>query len=347
MSTCPHDNNFKLCQHWLYNAKNNILNKEILNLQISSQGVKTFEIVKTLIRTIIKEEHEDILDDSKYCFATKSYSIHLGVQSDIPDIQYEQNRNIILVTFYILDFKEFNREVLCVNLKDYALDLDKNFKKGFLNQEVLNQLINGLDNFVYKPKISQFEEHKYYIKKLPLKELFMNKQYKKIGDFIHDMILFESSSIRFNKLLLGSEYLLSKKSYKNLIIDDIRMFVEEKILSKRLCFVMYRLCSLEIDADVSEITKYFTQTLVLGNSESLHLANLDFISRDLNSDTKYDVYDLRYLESKQIQLAEQIIINEKIRYGDEPNFEFDKELIHEVTHLSYEQIEQLINKDLI
>ena len=50
MNITPFDNSFKLCEHWLSNAKNNILNKEILNLQISSYGdtKHSFEILKNL-----------------------------------------------------------------------------------------------------------------------------------------------------------------------------------------------------------------------------------------------------------------------------------------------------------
>ena len=47
---------------------------------------------------------------------------------------------------------------------------------------------------------------------------------------------------------------------------------------------------------------------------------------------------MRNLEEKQIKLAKEIIKNQHERYEGE----FDKETIHEVTCLSYEQINQLI-----
>lgn len=347
MAIEPYDYNFNLCLHWLYNAKNNVLNEEILNLQISYHGINTFQTAKTLVRTIMNEQLEDVLEDSKGSFATKSYSLYFTTTLNIPDIKYEDNRNIILVTPFPPNFTEIHRPLLCVNLKNYSINLNNRHRNDPLSEDMLNKLINHVEEFSHKPQINEYDEHKCYIKKLPLQELIINKEYKKIGDFIHEMILFESCPIKRHKLLLDTEYSSSKEYYKNLIVDDIRIFVEDKILLKRLSIVMYRLCFFKFDADVSKLTKFFTQTLVLGDSENLYLSNLNFISRDLNNDTAYDVYDFRNLESKQTQLAEQIIVNEKMRYGDEADFEFDKDLIHEVTHLSYAQIKQLINKDLI
>ena len=62
MKIIPFDNSFMLCEHWLNNAKNNILNKEILNLQISSCGdiEHSFEIVKIFIKNIMNESEEEI-----------------------------------------------------------------------------------------------------------------------------------------------------------------------------------------------------------------------------------------------------------------------------------------------
>lgn len=125
------------------------------------------------------------------------------------------------------------------------------------------------------------------------------------------------------------------------------MFINEKILLTRLSIIIYKLFFLDFDKDVSDITKFFSQKLLLGNSENLYLNNLNFISRDLQTNTTYDAYDLRCLESKQMKIAKEIITNQKNRYGYEPYFEFDKESIHEVTHLSYDEIDQLIQKDLI
>ena len=94
MFITPYDNSFKLCEHWLANAKNNLLNEEILNLQVESHGgfPRTFQIVKTLIRTIMKEQQEEILQDSDNCFATRLYSVYFTWTVDIPNLKYEQNK---------------------------------------------------------------------------------------------------------------------------------------------------------------------------------------------------------------------------------------------------------------
>ena len=341
----PYDNSFKLCEHWLANAKNNLLNEEILNLQVESHGgfPRTFQIVKTLIRTIMKEQQEEILEDSGNCFATRLYSVYFTCTTNIPDLKYEQNRNIILVTFHVSHFLETYRPILCVSLKGYSLDLNSRFRKDFLNEQLLNKLTNGLAHDLSKPELTEQEEHINYIKKLPLLSLMINKEYQKIGHYINETILREPYHLMFIRLLRDTEYLSTTYHFQNLILDDIKMFVNEKVLLDRFSIILYRLSFLEFDKDISAIAKFFSQKLALGESENLYLNNLNFISRDLNSSSSYNAYDLRYLESKQIEKAEEIIQNQKNRYGNEPEFKFDIEAIYDATYLSYEKIEELIN----
>lgn len=349
MFITPYDKSFELGEHWFVNAKNNILNEEILNLQVSVHGNidKTFQIVKTLVRTIMKEQLEEVLEDAKNCFATKLYSVYFTSTTNIPDIYYEQNRNIILITLHIPNFIEIHRPILCVSLKDYSLDLNSRFRKNPLNDELLHKLTHQVDSFSNKPTINQYEEHTNYIKRLPLLELMKNKNYEKIGSFAYNIILKEPYPFMFREILIDTEYLSTKYHFQDLILDDIKMFVNEKVLVARLSIILYRLAFMEFTSDINDIEKFFSQKLGLGNSENLYLDNLNFISRDLTTNAPYEAYDLRYLEQKQIEMAKEIIKNQRIRYSNEPDFKFDKESIHEVTHLSYETINQLIQKGLI
>ncbi len=345
MVITPYDNSFKLCEHWFVNAKNNLLNEEILNLQVFSHGgfPRTFQIVKTLIKTIMKEQQEEILEDSNDCFATRLYSVYFTWTTNISDISYEQNRNIILVTLHTPDFLEIHRPILCVSLKDYSLDLNSRFRKTPLNEEFLNKLVNGLAHDLAKPELSEVEQYTIYIKQLPLMELMKNKEYQKIGHYIYKTIIREP----YHQILIDTEYSSKKYCFQNLILDDIKMFVNEKVLLARLSIIIYRLSFLEFDKDISAITKFFSQKLALGDSENLYLDHLNFISRDLNSTSSCSAYDLRYLESKQIAKAKEIIKNQKNRYGDEPEFEFDREAIYEATYLSHGNIEQLIQMEVL
>lgn len=349
MYITSYDNNLNLCLHWLNNTKNYKLNEEILNLQVSVHGNedKTFQIVKTLVRTIMKEQIEDVLENSRNCFATKLYSVYFTSTTNTPDIYYEQNRNIILVTLNFPNIIEIHRPILCVSLKDYSLDLNSRFRNNPLNDELLHKLTHEVDSFSNKPTINQHEEYTNYIKKLPLLELMKNKNYEKIGSFAYNIILKEPYPFMFREILIDTEYLSTKYHFQNLILDDIKMFVNEKVLVVRLSIIIYRLAFLEFAKDVNHIEKFFSQKLGFGNSENLYLDNLNFISRDLTTNAPYEAYDLRYLEQKQIEMAKEIIKNQEMRYGNEPDFKFDKESIHEVTHLSYETINQLIQKGLI
>lgn len=343
MFITPYDKSFKLCEHWLVNAKNNILNEEILNLQVESHGMRTFLIVKTLIRTIMNEQEEEILEDNNNCFATRLYSVYFTWTTNIPDLKYEQNRNIILVTLHTPNFIEIYRPILCVSLKGYSLDLNSRFRKDFLNEQLLHKLTNGLAHDLSKPELTEQEELINYIKKLPLLSLMINKEYHKIGNYIYETIIKEPYHLMFNKILRDTEYTSKKYCFQNLILDDIKMFVNEKVLLTRLSIIIYRLSFLEFDKEISTIAKFFSQKLALGDSENLHLNNLNFISKDLNTSSSYTAYDLRYLESKQIAKAEEIIKSQINRYGDEAEFDFDREAIHDTTYLSYEKIEELIN----
>ena len=139
MFITPYDNSFKLFEHWLINAKNNLINEEILNLQVSIHGEfeRTFHIVKTLIKTIMNEQQEEILENSNNCFATRLYSVYFSSTTNILDLKYEQNRNIILVTLHTPKFVEIHRPILCVSLKGYSLDINSRFRKNFLLEKAM------------------------------------------------------------------------------------------------------------------------------------------------------------------------------------------------------------------
>lgn len=339
MNITPFNNSFKLCEHWLSNAKNNILNKEILNLQISSCDdiEHSFEIVKNFIKNIMNENKEEILEDSKNCFATRLYTLYFN-SVNIIDISYEQNRNIIFVTTSIPDFSKFDRPILCVSLKDYSLDLNNKLKNNPLNKDFLDNFLNNVDNSNLSS--ATYEEDSIYYKKiLPLFELMKNKEYQKIATLTYNFVFLEPNSFIIHELLQDTEYLLNKSYFGKVILDDLEILVNEKVLLHRLSIILYRLFFHQITESVSIIDNFFVQNLGFGVATNFYFNNSKFISEDLNSDEILKAYGLRQLKIKQFITAKEIIENQINRYGNN----FDKETIHEITHLSYEAIDELIN----
>lgn len=334
---------FQLMGHWLYNTKNSILNNDVLHIQISFHGGReqTLEIVKTLIRTIISEEQEIVLEDNKNCFATKLYSIYVTNTTNIPDIIYENNRNIILISISTIDITKFYRPILSIPLEHHNLNLRNNiFKKDPLTSEILHKLINNLNDFSNKPYINEYEEAQYYLKQLPLLQLMRKKQYAMIINHFRDIFIRNKYGLNYDILIDQTDYIWDKYNYNTLINDDMKMFVNEKILTERLSIVIYRICFWKFNEDISLVNQFYNQKLGLGKVEQLYFnnLNLNFVSQDLIANKMFKGYDLRNLEEKQIKLAKEIIKNQHERYKSE----FDKETIHEVTCLSYEQINQLI-----
>jgi len=339
MNITPFNNSFKLCEHWLSNAKNNILNKEILNLQISSCDdiEHSFEIVKNFIKNIMNENKEEILEDSKNCFATRLYTLYFN-SVNLIDISYEQNRNIIFVTTLIPDFTNFNRSILCVSLKDYSLDLNNKFKNNPLNKDFLDNFLNNIDNS--NLSATTYEENSIYYKKiLPLFELMKNKEYQKIATLTYNFVFLKPNTFIIHELLQDTEYLLNKLYFEKVILDDLEILVNEKVLLHRLSIILYRLFFHQITESVSIIDNFFAQNLGFGVATNFYFNNSKFISEDLNSDEILKAYGLRQLKIKQFITAKEIIENQINRYGNN----FDKETIHEITHLSYEAIDELIN----
>lgn len=336
MNITPFDNSFKLCEHWLSNAKNNILNKDILCLQIFYQENKeySFKIVKNFIKNIMNESQEEILEDSKNCFATKLYTIYFNFVNQI-DICYEQNRNIIFVTMSIPEFSKFDRSILCVSLKDYSLDLNNKFKNNPLNKDFLANFLNNIDNS--NLSATTYEENSIYYKKiLPLFELMKNKEYQKIANLTYNFVFLEPNTFIIHELLQDTEY-LSKSYFEKIILDDLEILVNEKVLLHRLSIILYRLFFHQITESVSIIDNFFAQNLGFGVATNFYFNNSKFISEDLNSDEILKAYGLRQLKIKQFITAKEIIENQINRYGNN----FDKETIHEITHLSYEVIDEL------
>lgn len=339
MNITPFDNSFKLCEHWLSNAKNNILNQEILNLQISScyDIEHSFEIVKNFIKNIMNENKEEILEDSKNCFATRLYTLYFN-SVNLMDISYEQNRNIIFATTLIPDFTNFNRSILCVSLKDYSLDLNSKFKNNPLKKDFLDNFLNNIDNS--NLSATTYEENSIYYKKiLPLFELMKNKKYQKIANLTYNLVFLEPNTFIIHELLQDTEYLSNKLYFEKVILDDLEILVNEKVLLHRLSIILYRLFFHQITESVSIIDNFFAQNLGFGVATNFYFNNSKFISEDLNSDEILKAYGLRQLKIKQLITAKEIIENQINRYGNN----FDKETIHEITHLSYEAIDELIN----
>ena len=339
MFTTPQSYNFLLCGHWLYNAKKHIHNREVLNLQITfSRFERTFKAVKTLIRTAMNEDQEEILEDSRNCFATRLYSIYATTSTDIPDIPYEQNRNIILVTPFIPYLDQFDRPILSVSFKYYSLDLYNRYITDPLNKEILYKLTKELDSFASIPNIEQFQQDDYYFEKLPLLELMRNKEYQIIGSYIRDTILKQPYRIPFEEILVETGYIQRYYHFQNLILDDIKMFVTQNILTVRLSIVIYRLAFWKFQENKFTIDKFYSQKLYLGNAVSINCGELSYFTHDLDAKSCVDGYDLKSLEIKQVDIAKQLISTQYNRY----NGEVDKEIIHEVTTLPYEIIDSLI-----
>ena len=85
------------------------------------------------------------------------------------------------------------------------------------------------------------------------------------------------------------------------------------------------------------IENQYILTKLLKKITNFYFNNSKFISEDLNSDEILKAYGLRQLKIKQLITAKEIIENQINRYGNN----FDKETIHEITHLSYEVIDEL------
>ena len=276
MNITPFNNSFKLCEHWLSNAKNNILNKEILNLQIFSCGdiEHSFEIVKIFIQNIMNESEEEILEDSKNCFATRLYTLYFD-SVNLMDISYEQNRNIIFATTSIPDFTNFNRSILCVSLKGYSLDLNSKFRNNLLNKDFLDNFLNNINNSNLSS--TTYEEDSIYYKKiLPLFELMKNKEYQKIASLTYNFIFLEPNTFILHELLQDTEYLSNKLYFEKVILHDLEILVNEKVLLYRLSIILYRLFFHQITESVSIIDKFFAQNLGFGVATNFYPDNLNF-----------------------------------------------------------------------
>lgn len=344
MLTTIDSSSFKSSAHWLYNTKNLLLNKEVLCLQVKiDRGVKqTLNSVKVFIRAIMNEDMEELLEDSENCFATEQYSIYFALStSSIEDIRYEKDRNIILVSPYRVDFNRFDRPIINFSLRDYSIDLPSKYRNDPLYEEMIYELTYNLDSFAQRANVDGVEESSYYVDKLPLLKLMEEKRYDVIGNYVLRIMIENKCLLRPEIVLEDTDYLQAREHFISFIHDDIKMFCDEGILTLRLSVLAYRLAYWEFDADLFLCSRFYNQKLGFGEPIELYSnsLNLNFISCDLATSRTFRGYDLRGdEEAKQIQIAKSIIENQNSRY--EGNY--DQEIIHEITHLSYEKINQLI-----
>ena len=207
-----------------------------------------------------------------------------------------------------------------------------------VSSNFLDNFLNNVDNSNLSS--ATYEEDSIYYKKiLPLFELMKNKKYQKIANLTYNLVFLEPNTFIIHELLQDTEYLSNKLYFEKVILDDLEILVNEKVLLHRLSIILYRLFFHQITESVSIIDNFFAQNLGFGVATNFYFNNSKFISEDLNSDEILKAYGLRQLKIKQFITAKEIIENQINRYGNN----FDKETIHEITHLSYEAIDELIN----
>jgi hypothetical protein len=198
--------------------------------------------------------------------------------------------------------------------------------------------VNELDSFASISNIEHLRQNDYYFEKLPLLELMKNKEYEKVGRYVHDIILKQPYRLRLNAVLVDTGYTQKQYHFLDLILDDIKMFVTQNILTARLAILTYRLCLWSFQGNRLKIDKFYSHDLHLGNAINIDCNSLLYLSRDLDSKSLIEGYDLRSLEMKQINIAKQLIYSQCDRYNEI----VDKEIIHTVTTLPYAMIDSLI-----
>ena len=102
----------------------------------------------------------------------------------------------------------------------------------------------------------------YITKILPLFEL-MKKKVSKIATLTYNFVFLEPNTFIIHELLQDTEYLSNKLYFEKVILNDLEILVNEKVLLHRLSIILYRLFFHQITESVSIIDNFLPKTLDL------------------------------------------------------------------------------------
>lgn len=291
----------KLVGNWFYNLKNNIKNEDILFISSSENNMKFINLVKDFIYDNINKDY------------------HEGIKYSILDFkQLKENIKLPTTNLIIVGYKSINFEVDLIDLFSIEKILCYNFKDKID--------LDWIDRYTEKPILTPEEKDLIYINIFePIGLLYESKT--KIENFISNIYGEYSFFRETNIINLLKDTNLDKYNKKEKVANisffkaldeylkrDLIILKEKGILTSRFSIFLYRKALLNLNANSTEIGRYFSKKLGC-KSKTVDL-NKICVGTSTNYDnltiTKVKAYDLNIKPKTVAEIRNEVELEIKI-----------------------------------
>lgn len=295
----------RLVGNWFYNLKNNIENEDILFITSYKNNMKFSDLVKKFIYNNV---------DANYKEEIKYYILDFKQSKE--NRKLSAKRNLIIVESPSIRFdirlaELFSiKKILCYNFRQ-KIDLD------------------SIDSYSEKPTLTHDEKDLIYINMFEPSTL-IHQPKSKIESFISNMYgeypFFKETNIinliKDTNLDYEEQYLYKRNTSisdilnlkKNYLLKDVIILKEKNILTSRLSIFLYRKALFNVDANITEIGRYFSK-YIGSKSKTIDLTKISIdSSTNYNSLTKTKVkaYDLNVKPKNEIEIKNEVELETKI-----------------------------------
>lgn len=341
----------ELVGHWLYNLKNNIENEEVLFFLFNLTTQYLEDILNEFISNLLNESIDNnkpeytILDVKKLAenkSLLKKNTILIGADGLVNKSNLVDLKNLLNLEKKALVYKlsglsnsKLFLENLNINQYPTKLIINENEKYIFyLSQIKLSELIHKssdtLKEFILNVYVNFFS-----IRRIDLQYLIKETNLNTEDDHLLEKI--ESTTICKKEKVYKTAFgeITTNSLQKEYLFRDIIILEEKGLLTSRLSIVLYRKAFLDINANVTEIGRYFNK-LIGNKSKAIDLKKIckdSSINYDCLSKTKVKAYDLnvKTKSEKDIRIEIELEIKEHIA----------KKLIY-FTNIDIETIQRIV-----
>ena len=300
-------------KNWFYNLKNGNINKEILILIYSGKA-------------------DDLLKINPHIrFKVKSHLAHKNIN------------------YSVLNDNNFNQIIIIESIQEINIDLEKIDKKMIVVSSTHNFYKNPEEysNAQYNNEMNLNENalNSLYIKKENIDELIQNSKQKDLYNLIlKKLFILRNMYLNIDQIVMQN--IQMGNSFNENLSGDIEMLNRHEILTARLAVIIYRVFSLKINANITEIgrkinlitgakSKTFTPKMIV----NLLNHQKTFLSPDLIKKKSFKAYNLNVNELEHKIRIE--IANELLSFNPK---ELSFDLISKATKLPIETIKKLDTK---
>jgi len=252
----------KLIGHWLYNFKQKKINNEILLVDF-----KYSHLFQTLKKNILKlDEDCTVVENGKLINkdSFKNYLFDSYTSKQRDKLQIE-DKNIVAVSSFGLYFKHFRdilKPVLILGTNSTQSDVEI--------ESMFDNIEKNIDTYKEAPAVSKEMRYLFYIEPINPVELIKSENTKALREFLI-FKLFDYELIIDNikhpveaiitKTNFEGYYHLDSDLLRELIGRDLILFENKKIFTSRLAVVLYRVATLNVNANITAIGRYYSDAL--------------------------------------------------------------------------------------